>query len=401
MPGSPIRCSPRTPNSRRPGVSRCGVWPTATPMLAGSNSTGSPAWPRPKPARPPTSGRGRWPGWQRARRRRFRCRGRQGAGEGGDPGGGEIPALRAAPHPKQADLARHLMQLGVWPSAAVVFREMTGKGFRVLGGFRLSDGRTMDDEAIASARGRVDALPYTDPAKTPSENVLAILRTAARKPGDLDALLLSEVVERLVPWPAAASSSERSPRRPASPVWRKRTPALSPRRWPARIPRKRCARRWRSSWPGQAARRAAAGRRAPGRRSAARADRRPGRRGHQPGPACRPGAGSGPGLAGRRAAGPGREHSSRRSRTGRAAGRRAASAAARGRGPDGRGSHADHLEAEHGQHRARPVPGHARPGPGSRIARRRHRCGDTDRTDRRPTRRHRRARNRLQRLRRT
>jgi hypothetical protein len=57
----------------------------------------------------------------------------------------------------------------------------------------------MDDEAIASARGRVDALPYSDPAKTPSENVLAILRTAARKQGDLDALLLSEVVERLRP----------------------------------------------------------------------------------------------------------------------------------------------------------------------------------------------------------
>ena len=112
---------------------------------------------------------------------------------------GKFPALQAAPHPKQADLARHLMQLGVWPSAAVVFGETTGKGFRVLGGFRLSDGRTLDDEAIASARSRVDALPYTDPAKTPSENVLAILRAAARKPGDLDALLLSEVVERLRP----------------------------------------------------------------------------------------------------------------------------------------------------------------------------------------------------------
>ena len=111
----------------------------------------------------------------------------------------KFPALPAAPHPKQADLARHLAHLGVWPSAAVVFRDMTGKGFRVLGGFRLNDGRTLDDDAIVSARGRVDALPYTDPAKTPTENVLAILRTAARKPGDLDALLLSEVVERLRP----------------------------------------------------------------------------------------------------------------------------------------------------------------------------------------------------------
>ena len=139
---------------------------------------------------------------------------------------GKFPALQAAPHPKQADLARHLMQLGVWPSAAVVFHEMTGKGFRVLGGFRLSDGRTLDDEAIASARSRVDALPYTDPAKTPSENVLAILRTAARKPGDRR--LLVGGGERLRPRPAAASSSGLSPPRPASPVWTRRMLASSP-----------------------------------------------------------------------------------------------------------------------------------------------------------------------------
>ncbi len=129
---------------------------------------------------------------------------------------GEFPALPAGPHPKQADLARHLAQLGVWPSAAVVFGPgalsagasragaagrdgAAGQGFRVLGGFRLADGRVLDEEALAAARGRVDALPYADPAKTPSENVLAILRAAARKPGDLDALLLSEVVERLRP----------------------------------------------------------------------------------------------------------------------------------------------------------------------------------------------------------
>ena len=87
----------------------------------------------------------------------------------------------------------------MWPSAAVVFGDAAGKGFRVLGGFRLADGRALDDEAIAAARDRVDAMSYTDPAKTPSENVLAILRAAARKPGELDALLLSEVVERLRP----------------------------------------------------------------------------------------------------------------------------------------------------------------------------------------------------------
>ena len=69
----------------------------------------------------------------------------------------------------------------------------------MLSGFRLTDGRRLDEAAIAAAGSRVNALPYSDPARTPSENVLAILRAAARAPGDLDALLLSEVVERLRP----------------------------------------------------------------------------------------------------------------------------------------------------------------------------------------------------------
>lgn len=111
----------------------------------------------------------------------------------------EFPELPAVPHPKQTDLATHLQQMGVGLSAAVVFGGAVTGGFRVLGGFRLTDGRTLDEAAISQARGRVDALPYTDPVKTPSENVLAILRAAARKPGELDALLLSEVVERLRP----------------------------------------------------------------------------------------------------------------------------------------------------------------------------------------------------------
>ena len=112
---------------------------------------------------------------------------------------GEFPTLPAVPHPKQADLASHLAQLSARLSAAVVFGDALGRGFRVLGGFRLADGRRLDETAITEARNRVDALSYADPAKTPSENVLAILRAAARKPGDLDALLLSEIIERLRP----------------------------------------------------------------------------------------------------------------------------------------------------------------------------------------------------------
>ena len=109
----------------------------------------------------------------------------------------EFPSLPPAPHPKQADLARYLRPLGRSLSAEVVFGDAVAAGFRLLGGFRLADGRSLDTGAIAAARGRVGALPYADPARAPSENVLAILRTAARQPGELDTLLLSEVVEPL------------------------------------------------------------------------------------------------------------------------------------------------------------------------------------------------------------
>jgi hypothetical protein len=109
----------------------------------------------------------------------------------------QFPSLPPAPHPKQADLARYLKNLGRSLSAEVVFGDAVSGGFRILDGFRLADGRSLDEETIAAARDRVGALPYTDPAKAPSENVLAILRAAARQPGELDALLLSEVAEPL------------------------------------------------------------------------------------------------------------------------------------------------------------------------------------------------------------
>jgi hypothetical protein len=109
----------------------------------------------------------------------------------------EFPQLPRAPHPKQADLARHVAQLGVRLSGAVVFGDAMGRGFAILGGFRLADGRVLGEAAITEASKRIAELSHADPAKAASENVLAILGAAARKPGDLDALLLSEIVERL------------------------------------------------------------------------------------------------------------------------------------------------------------------------------------------------------------
>jgi hypothetical protein len=103
------------------------------------------------------------------------------------------------PHPKQADLARYVDQLSVRLSVAVVFGDAVSRGFRILGGFCLADGQTLGEAEFAAAQNRIAALPYSDPAKTPSENVLAILRAAARTPGGLDKLLLSEIVARLQP----------------------------------------------------------------------------------------------------------------------------------------------------------------------------------------------------------
>jgi len=110
-----------------------------------------------------------------------------------------FPPLPAEPHAKQPDLARLTRQLGKRLAAEVVFGDAVRDGFRVLHGFRLADGRALDEATLRQARDRTAALPFTDPARAPTENVLAILGTAARHAGDLDALLLSEVVERLRP----------------------------------------------------------------------------------------------------------------------------------------------------------------------------------------------------------
>ena len=109
----------------------------------------------------------------------------------------EFPELPAAPHPKVADLAQHVQLLGLRLSPEVVFGDALFSGFRVLGGFRLTDGQRLDETAISDARHRVDALPHSDPTKTTRENILAILRGAARNPAELNTLLLSEITERL------------------------------------------------------------------------------------------------------------------------------------------------------------------------------------------------------------
>ena len=108
-----------------------------------------------------------------------------------------FPDLPARPHPKVADLIQNVRLLGSRLSTEVVFGDAVFAGFHVLGGFRLADGRLLGEAAIAEARRQVDTLPHSDPAKTPKENILAILRGAARSPAELNTLLLSEITERL------------------------------------------------------------------------------------------------------------------------------------------------------------------------------------------------------------
>lgn len=109
----------------------------------------------------------------------------------------QFPELPNPPHPKLADLTQLVQLLGLRLSAEAVVGAARLAGFRVLGGFRLASGEGLSEAAIREARSRADARPHTDPAKTPTENLLAILRGAARNPADLDTLLLSEIAERL------------------------------------------------------------------------------------------------------------------------------------------------------------------------------------------------------------
>jgi hypothetical protein len=108
-----------------------------------------------------------------------------------------IPEMPATPHPKTRDLAQLVQQLDLQLSPQAVFPDLAAVGFRVLPAFRLADGRQLNDAALSEARRLLDPRPYSDPTKTPTETILAILGAAARDPAELNLLLLSEICERL------------------------------------------------------------------------------------------------------------------------------------------------------------------------------------------------------------
>jgi PAS domain-containing protein len=108
-----------------------------------------------------------------------------------------FPALPATPHPQQRALLPYLDDLGLQLSAEIIFGEDVRRGFRVLDGFRLSDGRRLNQAALVGAKLAADRQAFADLAKDRVQKALTSMSRAAGTPGGLDALLLSEVVERL------------------------------------------------------------------------------------------------------------------------------------------------------------------------------------------------------------
>ena len=104
-----------------------------------------------------------------------------------------MPDLPAGPPARYAELARELQKLNLKLSAEVVFTAEEVRGFRVLGGFRFAAGRRLDQAALTAAVDRSAAMRHDDPAKTPTNTVLTVLKSAQRE-GALDALLLWEVI---------------------------------------------------------------------------------------------------------------------------------------------------------------------------------------------------------------
>jgi hypothetical protein len=97
------------------------------------------------------------------------------------------PPGAIAAHPEFADL---LTRLGRKLSAELVFGSGLRRGFRVLQGLRLEDGRRLDREVIEEAQEQTP----TGALHADWSCVLSILAYAAQDPGALDAIALWEVV---------------------------------------------------------------------------------------------------------------------------------------------------------------------------------------------------------------
>lgn len=110
----------------------------------------------------------------------------------------ELPDL---PHSEPAGysaVSKEVRALGKQLTAEVVFGEQAlgGGGFRVLGGFKLANGRKIDDQELKRLIDASEVMSIHDPRKTPTTALVSALRKAIRE-GTLDNLLLWDVIAPL------------------------------------------------------------------------------------------------------------------------------------------------------------------------------------------------------------
>jgi hypothetical protein len=111
----------------------------------------------------------------------------------------ELPDL---PHSEPAGysaVSKEVRALGKQLTAEVVFGEQTlsaGGGFRVLGGFRLANGKKIDDQELKRLIDASEVMSFSDPRKTPTGALVTALRKAIRE-GTLDRLLLWDIIAPL------------------------------------------------------------------------------------------------------------------------------------------------------------------------------------------------------------
>jgi hypothetical protein len=107
--------------------------------------------------------------------------------------------LPRRPPAQYSDLISHLGALGLRLAAEAVFgTEEVRKGFRLCHGFELASGHRLTKDLLDQKNKSLDQRPR-DERNTALRSVLAVLQTAAARPGELDALLLWQFVDEVRP----------------------------------------------------------------------------------------------------------------------------------------------------------------------------------------------------------
>jgi hypothetical protein len=111
----------------------------------------------------------------------------------------KLPDLPASEPSGYAAISTEVRALRKNLAAEIVFGDQAiraGSGFRVLDGFRLADGRKVDEQALNALSAKAEKMPFPDPGKAPTNRLVTALKKA-RTSGTLDKLLLWEVIAPL------------------------------------------------------------------------------------------------------------------------------------------------------------------------------------------------------------